>query len=91
MEDCSVCIIMDFSLPPLPPPPPLCRAMLNSGSLDRSIGRGLGKLESNVGGLYNPLAWENMPSSLQEKFPHWKESSRSFSQSSQKEDDLGEE
>ena len=65
--------------------------MSNSGSLEKAIGRGVGemKLEGNVRGLYNPLAWENTPSSLQEKFPHWKDSCHSFSQSS-KEDGSGE-
>lgn len=28
-------------------------------------------LEGGGQGL-NPLAWDNMPSALQEKFPHWK-------------------
>ncbi len=32
-------------------------------------------LEGGGQGLYNPLAWDNMPSALREKFPHWKEGS----------------
>ena len=71
---------------------PINRALLSSGSLEKPIGPGMGemKLEGNVQGLYNPLAWENMPSSLREKFPHWKDASPSFSQSATKEDSLGE-
>ena len=74
------------------PPSLHCRGLLSSGSLEKPIGRGIGemKLEGNVQGLYNPLAWENMPSSLKEKFPHWKEASHSFSQSTNKEGSLGE-
>lgn len=58
---------------------------MNSGALEKSLGRSVGevKLEGNVEGLYNPLAWDNMPSSLREAFPHWKEASK-FSQSGQK-------
>ncbi len=34
------------------------------------------KLEvGGVQGLHNPLSWDCVPSSLKEKFPHWKESS----------------
>lgn len=30
-------------------------------------------LEGGGQGLHNPLAWDNMPSALQQKFPHWKD------------------
>ena len=32
-------------------------------------------LEGDGQGLHNPLAWDSVPSSLREKFPHWKDAS----------------
>lgn len=47
-----------------------------SGSLEQTLMQsGELCLKGDSHGLYNPLAWENMPSVLKQKFPHWKDSS----------------
>ncbi len=44
-------------------------------------------LEGDGGqGMNNPLAWDKMPSVLQEKFPHWKDSPLTVKKSSQSSD-----
>ena len=50
------------------------RGMVSSGSVEQpgSPKTDL-KLEGGGQGLHNPLAWDSVPSSLKEKFPHWKE------------------
>ena len=65
-------------------PPSLHSTLLFSSSYDQQSGEtGLGEtiLRGDDHGLHNPLAWENMPLALQEKFPHWKESSQHHRQS----------
>ena len=49
-----------------------------AGVVARGVGDGTAAntgaswLEGDKQGLHNPLAWDNMPSILQEKFPHLK-------------------
>ena len=42
---------------------------------------GVARLKGGGQDLYNPLAWDNMPLALQEKFPHWKDGSTPQSKS----------
>lgn len=48
--------------------------VVSSGSVERAAASG-SWLEGDGQGLHNPLAWDSIPSSLQEKFPHWKDKS----------------
>ena len=43
-----------------------------------SVQQGEMILDGEMQGLLNPMAWENTPSVLKEKFPHWKEASTSL-------------
>lgn len=48
--------------------------MVSSGSVEHPSSPKIDlKLEGGGHGLHNPLAWDSVPSSLKEQFPHWKE------------------
>ena len=78
-----------------------CRAsggvdVLSSGSLGQPEAGGISGvvgsgswLEGGGQGLHNPLAWDNMPSALREKFPHWKEEASSAPKSNASGSDEG--